>query len=184
MRTLKSTIESSRRLSVVLLLSALSGMLAFYFLGFRPAQRELASLNAETQLRQRELSQARTKAGDLPKIAGEVERLRARLARSKRLLEPLDLPMAHREIMQIGQRSGLEKFRYEPDQEKSAELYRELPIQISFAGDFAGAYSFLRECEAMPRLSRVRRLVLKGSDLSRGRVEAEMSLMVYLSEGP
>lgn len=183
MRTLQSAIESSRRLFAVLLLTTLAGLLAFYFLGYRPAQRELARLHADTASRERDLRQARAKASDLPKIASEVERLRARLARSKRLLEPVDLPLAHREIMQIGQRSGLEKFRYEPDQEKSAELFSELPIQISFVGDFASAYGFLRECEAMPRLSRVRRMVLKGTDLSRGQIEAELSLMVFLSEG-
>lgn len=182
MRSLRSTLDTSRRLSTAVLLSAGVGILCFYLFVYRPMQATLTRLEAESAQRQRDLRTARAKAGDLPRIAGEVERLRARLARSKRLLDPTDLPLAHREIMQIGQRSGLERFRYEPDEEKAAELYRELPIQISFVGDFAGAFEFLRECEAMPGLNRVRRLVLKSSDWGGGRVDAELSLMVYLSE--
>lgn len=184
MRSLRSSLESSRRLSAAVLTLSLAGVLCFYLFGFRPTQATQARLKVETEQRQRDLQAARAKAGDLPRIAAEVARLRARLARSKRLLDPTDLPLAHREIMQTGQRSGLEKFRYEPDQEKPGELYRELPIQISFVGDFAGAFAFLRECESMPRLSRVRRLVLKSNDWSGGRVEAELALMVYLSEAP
>jgi Tfp pilus assembly protein PilO len=182
MRSLQQQIERNRRLSRGILAAMVVGVLAFAAAGYWPARRAAAEQDRQIADRQQELNEARIKAANLPVIAGEVERLRSRLARSRKLLLASDLPIAHREIMQISQRTGLGKFKYEPDAERPGTLYRELPIQMTFEGDFFAAFAFLRQCEDLPRLSRFRRLLLRTTDKGQGGIQAEVSMSLFLTE--
>lgn len=156
--------------------------IAFYLFVFRSSQHELRDTRTLIAAREAELADKRQKVRDLPAITIEVERLRGHVARTKKLLDSTEQPAAHSELMQLGQRLGLEKFRYEPDRDRPMDGFRELPISISFEGDFSKIYSFLRETEHLPRMTRVRKLVLRSRDHADGRISGELTMNVYLSE--
>ena len=54
------------------------------------------------------------------------------------------------------------------------------PIKLTFEGDFISIYSFLRNTEEMPRLTRVRDMKLSSRDKT-GQVKFELTMNIYFS---
>jgi Tfp pilus assembly protein PilO len=57
------------------------------------------------------------------------------------------------------------------------------PINFHFTGNFNGFYSFLLQLESMPRVTRITRLDLKGTDDHDGQIQADMTLTMYFDSG-
>jgi type IV pilus assembly protein PilO len=158
---------------------ALAGV--FYFLHYRPQNQRQQSLASQIALKQRELQEGRTHTSVLPEVATEVERLRARVERSKKSIpRQQDLPQFIRDVSQLGQQASLRKPAFKPGTPARADLVSELPIQMTFEGDFVNVYSFLRNLEEMPRLTRVRDMKLVGKDRA-GQVKVTISMNIYFS---
>ncbi len=62
------------------------------------------------------------------------------------------------------------------------ELYSEIPITMNFEGDFSSVFGFLREMEAMPRLTRVKSLNIRTKDPKLGIVDVNLAMNIYFSE--
>lgn len=154
---------------------------AFYVLGYRPMTARAQSLDMQIARSQEDLAIAKAQTKVLPEVALKVERLRATLERSKKSIpQQPELPQFIRDVTMLSQQSTLRNFSYKPGAASRVELVNELPIQLNFEGDFVNVFSFLRNTEEMPRLSRVRGVTIKQRDRDRnGQVQVTLSMNIY-----
>ena len=67
-------------------------------------------------------------------------------------------------------RASLHNFTIKPGAESRGDLFSELPISLSFDGDYLDVFSFLRGAEEMKRLTRIGTMSIKEKEGdSRGR---------------
>jgi Tfp pilus assembly protein PilO len=167
-------------LGVVLLLVGC----AIYLMGIRPATVRLGELQAKFALEKSELQGNQARARDLPKVELEIEHLRQRVERfDKKLPKQQDLAQFIDDLTEISQQSSLQKLAWKPDlKPRRTDQFSELPIQLTFQGDFAGVFDFLRRTEDMQRLTRVRKLELRSLEGSTGQVDVQVTMNIYFAE--
>jgi Tfp pilus assembly protein PilO len=163
----------------VIMVSLLVLFLAF---GFRPALLRQRDLQTQIELRKRELETSRTRAANFMVLTNEVRRLENQLLKfNKRLPRTMELPEFIQEMTQASQQAGLKPV-FHPQAVKRLDLYCEVPITLTFSGDFIGVFNFLRRLEGMQRLTRVKTLNLKAKDSKLGQVEASLVMNIYFSD--
>jgi Tfp pilus assembly protein PilO len=154
---------------------------AFYLLGYRPITHDLADSRTECAQVQQELDDASSKAGVLTEVAQEVKSLRIKLEGSKKLPHENDLAQFIKDITQLSQQTSLKTFRIRPDPPIRGELFSQRPIKLTFDGDFLNVYSFLRQTEAMQRLTRTPAARISNKENKPGVVSVELSMNLYFS---
>lgn len=183
MRTLQSQIAWCTRAQRTLIVIVGVSALAFYLFCYRPQSRKLTQLMATARAHQVELVANQTKAAARNEIAAKNEKLRQELDLIKKPSKQNDVPNIYKELNLFAQQSLLKKFAYKPSgigMPTRSDLFMELPIQLTFEGDFVAIFNFLRSTEDLQRLIRVRSLSLKNAGRS-GQVQAEMAVNIYLS---
>lgn len=158
--------------------------LAFYCFGYRPAIARLETLELQNQSKQRDVDQTQNKARTLPILMREVQELEKRVGHYDRQFpKQPQIGEFIRDMTAISQQLSLKNWNYKPAAPKRSEGFFELPILMSFQGDFMNVASFLRQVEKLERLTRVKRLTLKNRDPRTGTVDVEMAMSIYFSEG-
>ncbi len=181
MGTLQNQIRWCARAQWTMTVATLALAAAFYLLGYRPLTHRLHALHAQIDECERDLMESRLQTKILPDVAGEVEKLRARLERSHKSIPPQqELPQFIRDVTQLSQQAALRPFSYKPGVPARGELVNELPITLNFAGDFVNVYTFLRNTEEMPRLARVRGISIRAKDKT-GQVNVQLSMNIYFA---
>jgi Tfp pilus assembly protein PilO len=153
----------------------------FFLFGYRPQMARLHQLQAEIGRSQYELQDSQFRTRTLPIVASDVKRLRQQLDASRKLPSPQELPQFLKDITQLGAQFSLHPFTFKQGLPSHGELFSELPVTLSFEGDFMDAFNFLRCTEQMQRLIRVRDLNVKSKDAQSGRVEVQLSINIYFS---
>jgi Tfp pilus assembly protein PilO len=181
MPTLQSQIRWCARAQWTLAGLMLAMVLGFCAFAYRPMTAETRALRAQVARTQEELSVAKAQTKVLPAVALKVERLRARLERSKKSIpQQPELPQFIKDVTQLSQQSRLGAFGIKPEHPRRLDMVSELPIQLSFEGDFVNVFSFLRNTEEMPRLSRVRGMTIRHRERDRaGQVQVQLSMNIY-----
>lgn len=183
MRSLQSQIKWCARGQWALAGVIVALVAAFYVLGFRPLSKRLNDLRGQITQRQRDVFAGRAETKVLPDVAGEVQRLQARLERSNKSIPPQqELSQFIRDITQLSQQANLKRFSYKPGVAARGEQVCELPIPLVFEGDFLNVYAFLRNLEEMPRMTRVRGMHVKAKDRDKsGNVQVQLSMNIYFA---
>lgn len=154
---------------------------AFMLLAYRPQVRRLADLKVQIDQLQRELASSREKTKILPSVAADVERLRLRLEKFKVLPRQQELAQFIMDIAQLGKQASLKKFEMTPRGSPTrGQKLNELPIHLTFEGDFVNVYSFLRHAEELQRLTRVPEMKIRGKDRL-GQVKVDMTMNIYFA---
>jgi Tfp pilus assembly protein PilO len=184
MQSLRTQIGWCTRMQWALACAILAGMVGFYALGYLPATRRMETLRLQIQSKKRELEQNQNKARNLPILALEVQQLESQVRTYDRQFprQP-ELGQFIRDITQISQQLSLGEWKYQPGAPRRGNAFYELPIQMQFQGQFPNVEAFLRQVEDMQRLTRVRRIHIKGRSGMAGAVEVEMAMNIYFSEG-
>jgi len=155
---------------------------AFYIVVYRPQSADIAELNRQIAEKQQELASDRSQTNRLPAVAGELDRLNARLAGFKELPpDPQFGPFIH-DISGASQQAKLRKFTDQPGEVTRDDLYSEMPVTLTFQGDFASVFTFIRHVEDMDRLTRVRDVQIKSIDSTLGTVDVTLTVNIYYSE--
>jgi Tfp pilus assembly protein PilO len=184
MRPLQRKIEWCAKGQWVLAASLGLFLAAFYLLGYRTANQRLSDLRMQIQTKERDLQSNQSRAKILPVVEKEVARLQSRLELfDHKLPKQQELPQFIREITQVSQHASLRKVEVKPGVGHKSELYSEMPITLTFQGDFLNVFSFLRQTEQMQRLTRVQNLTVKSLGGKPGEVEVQVSMNIYFSEG-
>ena len=156
-------------------------LVTFFAFGYRPQTARLRQLQLDISQRQFELRQSQDKTRVLPAIASDVKSLRQQLDASKKLPPQQELPQFLKDVTDLGQKCRLHPFTFKQGTPTRGELFCELPVALSFEGDFVDAFNFLRHTEEMQRLTRVRNMTIKAVDGPSGRVQAQLSMNIYFA---
>jgi Tfp pilus assembly protein PilO len=153
-----------------------------YALGIRPANAQLAKMDARFNAAQAILNGNQAQARNLPEIEKEIERLRQRVERfDKKMPKGQDLAEFIKEVTRISRQSSLQKLVWRPEVKlRRSDAFAELPIEFTFSGDFAGVSDFLRRIDQMPRLTRVRKLEMRAGHP--GWVDVRLTMNLYFAE--
>jgi Tfp pilus assembly protein PilO len=183
MRTVQSQIAWCARAqwTMTIIMGSMIGL--FLLLGYRPAVQRLSFLRSEIANRSQLLDENQTKARRLPMLAFDVERLRTKLEKNnKRLPKTAELGEFIRDLTQVSQQCAIRKLVHQPGTVRRLDLYGEIPVTMSFEGDFQNVFSFIRQMEDMQRLTRVRNLNIRCKDGKLGHVDVSMAMIIYFSE--
>src|SRR5690349_7711463 len=159
-------------------LLALAG--GFYFLAYAPRTHRLADLRGQIAQHQRNLAENKDQTKILPRVAADVEVLHARLERFKSVPKQQELPQFLRDVAQFGQQTGLRRFDLKPGVPTRDDRFNQLPLQLTFDGDFVNVYSFLRHTEDLRRLARVRAMNVRAKDRD-GQVKVTLTMNIYFA---
>ena len=166
----------------------MSGLMAavivlFLVFGYRTGTQRLKELHLEIASRSQKLQTDQARTDTMKFLAEEVVRLDAKLQKfNKKLPRTAELGEFIRDMTQIAQQCAIRKVDSVPGLVKRQELYNEIPITMSFQGEFSGVFSFLRQLEDMQRLARVKNITVKTKDAKLGQVEVNMAMNIYFSE--
>jgi Tfp pilus assembly protein PilO len=156
---------------------------AYALLGWWPTNRRLAALRADIAARSQRLETNQARTSNLPKLVNEVEFLRLKLERfDKTLPRNPAVPEFINETAQVSGQHGIKKLMHQPGVTRRLDLYGETPIAMSFEGDFAGAFNFIRQLEEAQRLTRVKTLNVRTKDPKLGLVDVNVVMNTYFSE--
>ncbi len=158
--------------------------IAFVLFSYRPRTGRLEALQARIAMDQRELNANQSRVTTLPAVALEVDRLRVSLEHfDRRLPRQPELAEFLRNVNQISRQTSLQKMSVRQEAPQRMELFSEQPIVMRFEGDFQEVWSFLRQIETLPRLTRVRSVRLKSLDSKLGTVDVEVALSIFFTDG-
>jgi len=194
MRTLQSQAGWCARAQWILSVGIVALVAGFYFLGYRPSSTRLADLRMQIDVKERELVANGQKTQIRPALELEVTEKRRRLERfDKQLPREMEWGQFMNDITLLREQSGVRNWDIVPTGAKPDETFVEVPIDVSFEGDFLSVFSFLRQMEQMQRLTRVRDLTITAkrdnsaaaaaaADAAPGHVEVRLSMNIYYTE--
>jgi Tfp pilus assembly protein PilO len=158
-------------------------LIGFLFVSYRPRNNALDQLRARIASDQRELNANQSRVTTLPAVALEVDRLRVSLENfDRRLPRQPELADFLKNINQLSRQTALQKLSVRQEAPLRLDLFSEQPIVMRFEGDFQEVWSFLRQIETLPRLTRVRSVQLKGLDSKLGTVDVQLALNIYFTD--
>ena len=182
MLSLKSQILWCLRAQLTLGGALLAIGTSFYFFGYRPTTNKIASLDAEIHNMRQELAENSGKSQILGSVAQDVKALNLKLNNAKKLPKDIDFPGFVKDIIRISQSTQMSKPDFHPDPDpKRGDLFSMYPIRLQLRGNFTNVYSFIRQAESLPRLSRVRSIDIKADDKSPGNVIVNLGMDLYFS---
>jgi Tfp pilus assembly protein PilO len=183
MTSLKSQIYWFRRMQVALLAAFVAFTGVFYFGGYRPQLAHMRELSDQIASARHDLGMSSARAQGLPLVVADIVRLRAQLADFKKLPRTLDLGDFVTEITELSRQANLQKLEYSlSGAPQPGEHFTSQPVTLKFEGDFPSVFTFLKEAEAMQRLTRVSRIAIHDMDLTSGSVQVDVSMNLYFSE--
>src|SRR5436189_5053466 len=165
MRSIRSQIVWCARAqwTMTFLMVSLGGL--FFIFGYRPAGQRLANLRAEIGVKSQRLDTNQYRAQNLTEVAREVDRLRFKLDKfNKRLPRTAELGEFIRDLTTASSNRAIRKLVHQPGTVRRQDVFGEVPITISFEGEFSNVFSFLRHLEEMQRLARIKSLQVHGKD--------------------
>ena len=183
MRTLQSQAGWCARAQWVLGTSIVTLCAAFYLFGYRPSTARLAQLRAQIDMKARELESNQRETAVRPRLEAEVADMKRRLARfHKQLPKQVEWGQFLNDITVLRDQANLRDCHIVQAGAKPNDLFVEFPINVKFQGDFLSVFSFLRQMEQMPRLTRVRDLTVKAKEPGSGVVDVSLSMNIYYTE--
>ena len=156
---------------------------AFLIFGFLPGNRRQRELRTQIADKTRELDTNQARANNLLNLAKDVERLQLKLERqNKQLPRTAELGEFIGALTPARQQYQIRKFVHQVGTIKKQDLFGEVPITMTFEGDFLNVFGFLRQLEDMQRLTRIKTLNVRCRDPRTGQVEVSLAMNIYFSE--
>lgn len=162
-------IDQSRRdarMQKVLLGAALVAILAFVALVYLPSVRRLQMMHRKISDDAALLDAESRQANRLPGVRSAADRLEHHLGHFKPLPSQLEQSQFFRDVYTLTERLSLRELQLQPlgvadvGATGAAMAVREFQVKLHFRGDFVNVYNFLRQLEELPRLLRVREVVV------------------------
>src|SRR4051794_4720874 len=183
MKSLQSQIAWCARAQWAMTLVMTALVAAFILFAYLPGKRRQVELRAQLEDKSRELEANQARASNLLTLAKDVERLQAKLDKqNKKLPKTAELGEFIGNLTPARQQYQIKKFVHQVGTIRRQELFGEIPITMSFEGDFLNVFGFLRELEGMQRLTRVKNLTVRCKDPRTGQVDVSMAMNIYFSE--
>ena len=161
----------------VLMIALLAGS---YHFGFSKLEDRRTSLRQEIARRQGVLDDLSRSTRDIADIearttalAKAIDFFEARLPREKEVADIL------RRVTDMAEAQHLASRSFVPMKVVVDSNYRELPIDITFSGNFSNFYSFMLQLEQMPRITQIQQMTLRKIDDRDGEMQADLRLSIF-----
>ncbi|MEM6312554.1 MAG: type 4a pilus biogenesis protein PilO [Planctomycetota bacterium] len=142
-------------------------LVLFYFGVFRTANGQLDRIVGQVHVVDQELELNQQQIEALPEIAEEVHRLRKDLSRTQHELpgKP-DVTAFWGAMGQLSDKLSLRDFQFQQQATQTIPVDGDVavgvqPVRITFKGDFASGFTFLRQMESYPKALHVRNTSIK-----------------------
>ena len=146
-------------------------------------QRAAADLTAKEEIVQvnDKIKRVSKATAAIPDLSAEIEKLTDAIDQFQSML-PTDREVETllKQVWEIAGKHGLTTKSVRPDKIVPAAQYAELPIKMEIVGDFFGFYEFMREVEALPRITRMPKIDIEREDKDNpGQVKAKVTLSIF-----
>ncbi|SHE31733.1 type IV pilus assembly protein PilO [Desulfacinum infernum DSM 9756] len=156
---------------------------AFYFLKYKPQEKEIRRLRSSVQSQEKRLA-------DLKKYAAQYETLMQELAKSEEefrvlmafLPDQREIPELLETVSGIGAQEGLENLLFQPQGEQKHEFHATIPVRLDMVGSFHQLGTFLDKISRLDRIIRVEALSLKRRNDSSLQVSCNLQTFRFLEE--
>jgi Tfp pilus assembly protein PilO len=184
MPSLKTQIGFCSRAQLMLGVALLVVVGIFFLAGYRPQTARLQQMNQEMTQTEKELETSQAQAAHLPEVAADLARLKTQLADFQHLPNNPDLGEFTSQITELSRKTGLSKIELDLNGSSvRTDAYGQRAVELKFDGDFMQVFAFLRQAEAMPRLTRISSIAINGADLKSGSVHVDVKMDLYFAEG-
>ena len=144
---------SAKRKAILWIVVAVLVGVAYYFLGFKPKQEELAQLNKQSAQLAEEIQQKQAVAANLKAVKQAVAQMDALLKEAlKKLPSGEEIPALLTKISDLARSSALESHLFRPLKPRPIEFYAEIPLQMEEHGGFYDLARFFDKVGRLPRI--------------------------------
>lgn len=167
---------------IVFLIVLLAVPVVSYFYVFKPR-------NQEIRVAQKEVEDKQAKLAKLQKISTRIEDINRALEEGSKAIAVIErkLPSDNEvdvvldDVTKLAEKARLTVKSFKADKDVPAATYMERPLNIVIAGDFEGFYTFMREVESLPRITRIHKLKLARAqgEKSEAQMVATFTLSIY-----
>ncbi|MDP9175447.1 MAG: type 4a pilus biogenesis protein PilO [Planctomycetota bacterium] len=184
MPSLKTQIGYCSRAQLALGAVLLVVLAIFLLAGYRPQTARLQQLNQDMNETEKELEVSQAQAAHLPGVTADLARLKAQLADFQHLPNNPELGEFTSQITELSRKTGLSKIELDLNGSSvHTDAYGQRGVELKFDGDFMHVFAFLRQAEAMSRLTRISSIEISGADLKSGSVHVDVKMDLYFAEG-
>jgi type IV pilus assembly protein PilO len=164
----------------ILLAVLLALPLTSWWLVFRPQNHVIAQARREIEHKRQMLQRVQETTLRNQDLARQNEEIRRQIqAIEARLPSTKEVDLVVRQVSDLAVDAGLGAPAIESDKPVTAAMYMEQPLKIKLTGDFTGFHEFLKQLEALPRITRLSDMkVVRAQDIN-GNMNAEFTLSIY-----
>lgn len=146
----------------------------------KPANKRLAETKARVQKKLGKLAESEKTAEAAQGLTKQLEQLQEALEFFESRLPPKsEIHKVLEQVTLIAQKRGLKPKTIRTLQKKDNSGYIEQPLKMELEGNFNSFYSFLLELENLPRIMKIRELVLSKQATSEGNIAADFIVSIF-----
>ena len=185
MRTLQWQILLCKRVQWGSLAIMIGALLLFVLVGYLPAIYRQRALQASIAQDRAQLEENQRSLRNIHDLERQVARLQQQQdSFNKQLPRTQDIGQFIKDINAVSQQAQLHQLEsFSPGLPVRNDYYVELPIHMKCQGDFYSIFNFLKQCEEMQQLTRIKSINIRGTDPKLGQVEVKLTMNIYCSEG-
>lgn len=148
-------LPTSKKIFILIgILCAIAGL--YYYLFFRQAQDDLATLRDKQNKAIKELSQSEAISRDLKKFREQEKEMNIKLVEAlKQLPNEKEIPEILKNITSLGKESYLEFTLFKPKPEEPQPFYSKVPIEIIVLGSYHNTGMFFDKISKLARIINV-----------------------------
>ena len=163
----------SKKIIVLIgILCAITGL--YYYLFFRQAQDDLATLRDKQNKATKELSESASISRDLKKFREQEKEMNQKLTEAlKQLPNEKEIPEILKNITSLGKESYLEFTLFKPKPEEPQQFYSKVPIEIVVLGNYHNTGMFFDKINKLARIINVVNFNMNRSKDTTGKGENE-----------
>lgn len=147
---------------------------------FKPRNAEISQARDEIKLKEQRLA-------ELKETTARISDLGVAISLGREAIEIVEAKMPSAQnvdrvlesVTTVAGRHRLVIRQIETKSRIPAARFMELPIEIKLDGNFDGFYEFLTDIEQLPRLTRIKELLMKRIEGANGSMEATFTLSIY-----
>jgi len=154
--------------------------LSAYFWVFKPAKLNLQIQQTALEAKKKKLTDLKNSLVGIENISEEVDKLTEAVEFfEKKLPARHEIHKVLDNVTRIADRQSLETRLFKTLKPKPFANFSEQPIKMEVHGDFDSYYQFLLELEQLPRITKVRKMLLKKDDKIEGAMTANFLLSIF-----
>lgn len=169
-----------QRLLICLGTLVLVGGVYYYFI-FMPKHAELKKVKAVHQTQVKKLADYKRKALSLGKFEKEMAAVQEKFDFAVRALpEKKELPSLLTGVSKAGSRAGLKFLLFQPEPVVNREFYKEIPLSMTVAGNYAQIADFFFQVAGLNRIVNIQNISMTSNKKSPGKVQMKCKAVTYM----